>query len=151
MKGKKIKRALILIGLISSLAIGLYIVVSKLNQSIAFFYTPTEIHTLKINKKNIKIGGIVKPGTIKRWYDNSSLRMTFTLTDCNHDISVEYQGNLPPLFREKQGIVALGYLDQNNNFIANQLLTKHDERYVPKENAEGYSSDSICNTEQFRK
>lgn len=151
MKEKKLKRTLILIALASSLALGLFIVLSRLNQSITFFYTPTEIYTLKIKNNNIKVGGIVKPRTIKTRYNNQSLQITFILTDCIHEISVEYQGNLPPLFREKQGIVALGHLDQNNHFIANQLLTKHDERYTPKATTHSYTDESICDPAQFRK
>ena len=152
MKRSKLNRALIVAGLLSCVILGISIIISQLNQSLTFFYSPTEIHTIATKKENIKVGGIVKPGSIKKSYDGKELIINFSLTDCEYDIHVSYHGTLPPLFREKQGIVALGSLDKDKLFVAHKLLTKHDENYIPKElNNTISSEESICNPKHFKK
>ena len=101
----------------------------SLNENINLFLTPSDL----INKnytvnKNIRLGGIVKKGSIKK---GSGLYLSFITTDFSNEIEVKYNGILPDLFREGQGIVAHGkYLD-NGIFYAKEILTKHDEKYMP--------------------
>lgn len=109
-----------------SITIGIYLILYSLSKNIIYFYYPSEIVKIE-GTKLIKLGGLVKQGSIK--YINQS-STEFILTDNTEDIEVHYRGILPLLFREGQGIIALGQLE-NNVFMAKQLLTKHDEQYRP--------------------
>lgn len=103
------------------------------NQGLNVFYTPTEVSEGKVAaRQNFRIGGMVKEGSlVTRGLEGS--RITFVATDMNVDIPVEYTGVLPDLFREGQGVVADGYLDENGVFHAQQILAKHDENYMSAE------------------
>lgn len=110
---------------------GVYLTLYSLSDSIVFFYSPTELLSAKINvnkNKTLKVGGIIKSGSINRV---NVKEVSFVITDGKNDFSVYYTGVLPPLFREGQGIVAEGLIN-NNFFLAKELLTKHDESYKPK-------------------
>lgn len=97
------------------------------------FITPTEISEGKAEGvNNIRIGGMVKVGSLKR--DSiESTRIEFITTDFNADVPVSYDGMLPDLFREGQGVVAEGYIDENGVFQARTILAKHDENYMSAE------------------
>ena len=108
---------------------GLALILTNFRDNIVFFYSPTEITTLSNhNLSNIRIGGMVKDGSIKK--DGNFIK--FVVTDFKNEIIVKYQGALPNLFREGQGVVARGAF-QNNVFAAEEILAKHDEKYMPKE------------------
>ena len=99
------------------------------NKNIVFFFTPTEIATGKASGKQvIRLGGLVKKESVKP----EGKKTTFTVTDMQNDVQVEYSGLLPDLFREGQGVVAEGSFE-NNKFIARKVLAKHDENYMPPE------------------
>lgn len=109
----------------------IYLILFALKQNINLFYTPEEIFFVKdIPYKKVRIGGIVQEGSIKRIQD---LYIEFFITDYKHSICVKYRGILPDLFREHQGVVILGYLIDKKTFIAEQILAKHDEKYIPAE------------------
>ena len=98
--------------------------------NIVFFYTPSEVTKLNIDKnKIIRIGGIVKKNSIQKRLHGTSVR--FIITDNQKDIFVEYKGILPDLFREKQGAVVEGILINDNEIKAERVLAKHDENYMP--------------------
>jgi cytochrome c-type biogenesis protein CcmE len=100
-----------------------------------YFYTPTEIVNGEAPKvRAFRIGGLVLADSVKRNPDN--LKVSFVLTDTVNEIKVVYDGILPDLFREEQGIVANGKLQSDTLFIANQVLAKHDENYMPPEVAQ---------------
>lgn len=102
---------------------------SLLNKSIAFFVSPSELQSYKTSKTHeIRLGGLVKTNSIT----HNDTNVDFIITDCNTEITVHYTGSLPALFRDGQGVIATGYLD-DNVFQAKELLVKHDEKYVPKE------------------
>ena len=110
-----------------------------LNQNIDLFYTPSEIVDGKEGLKpqvgqRLRIGGMVVPGSVAR--DQESLAVTFDLTDTGPTVKVSYNGILPDLFREGQGIVATGTLIEPNLIKAEEVLAKHDEEYMPPELAE---------------
>ena len=109
-----------------SISIGAYLILYSLRENIVFFYYPSEITKLN-SARSVKIGGLVKQGSIIH-IDQAQTK--FILTDNKNDIEVYYQGILPLLFREGQGIIAYGRLE-NNVFVAKELLTKHDEKYKP--------------------
>ena len=126
------QRRLILIGSsLGVLAIAAALVLSALRDSIVFFNSPTDIVEKKpLAGTRMRIGGLVKPGTLQRGDD---LLIRFDVTDGNKDVSVRYQGIVPDLFREGQGVVAEGKLDGGGIFVADTVLAKHDEKYMPRE------------------
>jgi len=126
------QRRLILIGSsLGVLAIAAALVLSALRDSIVFFNSPTDIAEKHVAAgSRIRVGGLVKPGSLQRG-DNLNIR--FDVTDGNHDIAVRYQGIVPDLFREGQGVVAEGKLESDSLFVADTVLAKHDERYMPRE------------------
>jgi cytochrome c-type biogenesis protein CcmE len=126
------QRRLILIGSsLGVLAIAAALVLSALRDSIVFFNSPTDIaEKHPAAGTRMRVGGLVKPGSLQR---GESLQIRFDVTDGNKDIPVRYQGIVPDLFREGQGVVAEGKLDGGGIFIADTVLAKHDERYMPRE------------------
>jgi cytochrome c-type biogenesis protein CcmE len=112
-------------------AVGLVLV--AVNKGLNVFFTPTEIADGKVGaNQNIRIGGMVKTGSlVKEGLEGT--RIEFVATDTNVDIPVVYQGVLPDLFREGQGVVAEGFVDEHGVFQARQIMAKHDENYMSPE------------------
>jgi cytochrome c-type biogenesis protein CcmE len=132
MNAKQKTRSLIVAGAILASALVVAFVLIALNENIHLYYTPTEIVEQQApTNRPIRMGGIVVPGSIQR--TNDSLQVNFNLTDGANEITVSYDGILPDLFREGQGIVAMGHLDNDYKLSASQVLAKHDESYMPKE------------------
>jgi cytochrome c-type biogenesis protein CcmE len=126
------QRRLILIGSsLGVLAIAAALVLSALRDSIVFFNSPSDIAEKHLTAgTRIRVGGLVKPGTFQR---GDNLQIRFEVTDSKSDIAVRYQGIVPDLFREGQGVVVEGKLEPGGIFIADTVLAKHDERYMPRE------------------
>jgi cytochrome c-type biogenesis protein CcmE len=126
------QRRLILIGTsVGVLAIAVGLVLSAMRSAIVFFQSPTDVVERQLAPgTRIRIGGLVKAGSVER---GDNLRIRFAVTDGKHDIPVQYQGIVPDLFREGQGVVAEGKLEPSGTFAADTVLAKHDERYMPKE------------------
>ncbi len=126
------QRRLILIGAAASvLAIAVALVLSAMRESIVFFNSPTDVVEKQLPPgSRIRIGGLVKPGSLKR---GDNLLVNFEVTDGNKDVAVRYQGIVPDLFREGQGVVAEGKIEAGGTFLADTVLAKHDERYMPRE------------------
>ena len=102
-----------------------------LSDSIVFFYSPTEVAQKGVAPgARMRIGGMVKTGSVVKSADQN---VAFVLTDGAHDLQVSYQGLLPDLFREGQGVVAEGVLAAPGQIRADTILAKHDERYMPRE------------------
>jgi cytochrome c-type biogenesis protein CcmE len=126
------QRRLILIGSsLGVLAVAVALILSAMRQSIVFFNSPTDIAGQHVAPgTRVRVGGLVKDGSIKRGAD---LRISFAVTDGNSDIAVAYQGIVPDLFREGQGVVVEGKVGADGVFQADTVLAKHDERYMPRE------------------
>jgi cytochrome c-type biogenesis protein CcmE len=119
----------ILLGSAATVSLVLY----AFNQGLNVFYTPTEVAEGKVGaNQNFRIGGMVKEGSLVRQGLEGS-RIEFVTTDTNVDIPVVYSGMLPDLFREGQGVVADGFIDESGVFHAEQILAKHDENYMSAE------------------
>jgi cytochrome c-type biogenesis protein CcmE len=129
------QRRLVLIGSgLGVIAIAAVLVLSALKDSIVFFNSPTDVVEKHIAPgTRIRLGGLVKPGSLVR---GEQLTVRFEVTDGNRAIMVAYQGILPDLFREGQGVVAEGTIDTAGMFKADSVLAKHDENYMPKEVAD---------------
>jgi len=126
---------LILIGVSASVALA----ITAFNQNMQHFYSPTQILEGQAPQLDrvIRLGGMVSQGSVQRASD--SLLVKFDLTDFAHTIQVQYTGILPDLFREEQGIVAIGKMQKEGEktfFLAQEVLAKHDENYMPPEVAE---------------
>ena len=107
------------------------LVLSALRDTIVFFNSPTDIVEKHVTPgARIRIGGLVKTGSLKRGDD---LRVQFEVTDGAHDVAVRYQGIVPDLFREGQGVVAEGKIQPDGSIVADSVLAKHDENYMPRE------------------
>ncbi len=125
---------LILISL-ASVACAVALVLSALGENLNHFYPPQEILQGKAPEgRTIRVGGMVVKGSLKRV--PSSLQLTFIITDFKADVLVKYAGILPDLFREGQGVVVVGKLLPDHVVMAEQVLAKHDEKYMPPEAAE---------------
>jgi cytochrome c-type biogenesis protein CcmE len=129
------QRRLALLGAgLGVLGVAAALILSALKDSIVFFNSPTDIVDKHIAPgTRIRLGGLVSPGSLERG-DNLAIR--FQVTDGNKAVNVAYQGILPDLFREGQGVVAEGALDGAGVFKADNVLAKHDESYMPKEVAD---------------
>ena len=129
------QRRLVLIGSsLGVLALAAVLVLSALKDSIVFFNSPTDVAEKNVQPgSRIRLGGLVKEGSLQRG-DNLAVR--FEVTDGNRAIAVNYQGILPDLFREGQGVIAEGTLEPGGGFKADSVLAKHDEKYMPKEVAD---------------
>lgn len=110
------------------------LILTAMEDKIAFFVSPTEAATMDIDyRRHFRIGGLVVDGSVEHRNDGS---VAFKLTDTAHEVSVAYRGILPDLFREGQGIIAEGRLTDARLFEASEVLAKHDENYMPKEVAD---------------
>jgi cytochrome c-type biogenesis protein CcmE len=129
------QRRLVLIGAgLGVLAIAVALMLNAFRDSIVFFNSPSDVAEKHIAPgTRIRLGGLVKDGSIVRGND---LRVRFEVTDGKSELPVSYQGVLPDLFREGQGVVAEGTLDGGGTFNADTILAKHDETYMPKEVAD---------------
>jgi len=128
---RKQRRLILIGGSIGVLGVAVGLVLNALSGSIVFFNSPTDVLEKHIAAgTRIRIGGLVKPGSVER---GANLNIRFEVTDGKSDIPVRYQGIVPDLFREGQGVVAEGRLGPGNTVEADTVLAKHDERYMPKE------------------
>ncbi|MDG9924832.1 MULTISPECIES: cytochrome c maturation protein CcmE [unclassified Pseudomonas] len=126
------KRLYIVLAILVGVSAAVGLALSALQENINLFYTPTQIANGEAPKDTrIRAGGMVAEGSVKRSSD--SLQVEFVVTDFAKNVTIRYQGILPDLFREKQGIVALGKLNDEGVLIADEVLAKHDENYMPPE------------------
>ena len=131
---RKQRRLTLIGGALGVLAVSVGLVLFALQDSIVFFNSPTDLLQKHIGAgQRMRIGGLVKEGSVAR---GAGLAVSFELTDGASTIPVSYQGLLPDLFREGQGVVAEGALDGHGTFRADSVLAKHDETYMPKEVAD---------------
>jgi len=132
MLSKKVKsRIFFLATVLFIAAILIFVILKSLEENVVYFFSPTEIYNktnISLNKK-IRIGGLVKNNSIEK----KGTSVNFIITDLNKEIKVTYIGLLPNLFSEGKGVVAEGKLEDRKFFIAEKILAKHDENYMPPE------------------
>jgi len=134
MTRKQRRLGVVLIGL-ALLGASAALVLSAFEDSIVFFYSPTDLATKDVPRdKRLRIGGLVKEGSVKRAADG--VTVNFAVTDTVNTVQVVYRGVLPDLFREGQGVVAEGRFEGAAGFRVAEVLAKHDENYMPPEVAE---------------
>jgi cytochrome c-type biogenesis protein CcmE len=130
------QRRMILVGLILlGVAGAVAFALTAFRDNMLYFYTPSELSAGKAPKDRVfRLGGMVTEGSFKR--EPGSLTAQFVLTDYAHNVTVSYTGVLPDLFREGQGVVTRGRLDAQGQFVAEEVLAKHDENYMPPDVAD---------------
>jgi cytochrome c-type biogenesis protein CcmE len=129
---KKVKKRVSFLSLLLIfLVIGVFFILKSLTSNILYFKSPTDIQLSQdiISNKKIRVGGMVKKDSIK--INNKEIR--FVITDLKNELFVSYSGTVPNLFSEGKGVVAEGKLKDKNFFIADRILAKHDEKYMPPE------------------
>ena len=131
MYGRKVKLRFFFIFLaIVTLALSIFLILKSLEENVVYFKSPSEIKIdAEIDKKKMRVGGMVKKNSIKI----ESQDVKFVITDFKNEINVVYSGVVPNLFQEGKGVVAEGYLKDRNFFFATKILAKHDENYMPPE------------------
>lgn len=126
------KRLGLIVGGVAVLALGAWLVLSAFQQNLVFFFSPTDVIEGRAPQgRSFRIGGMVEVGSIKRQPDG--LTVAFVVTDTAKSIPVRYKGILPDLFKEGKGVVAQGKLGADGMFMAEEVLAKHDENYMPPE------------------
>ena len=135
----KTKRLSVIAAIAALIGIAVILVLGALRENIVFFYTPTDITTSSTRLgEAVRLGGLVKEGSV----NIDGLYSVFTVTDSTADITVLYDNALPSLFREGQGVVVEGSMN-NGKFIATNVLAKHDENYMPAEVAEKLKNTGV--------
>lgn len=133
MKPRQKRFALVAMGLVS-LGLAAWLVLSAFKDNLVFFFTPTQMLAGEAPKgKSFRMGGMVEVGSVKRQADG--MTVAFVITDNAQKVNVQYRGVLPDLFKEGKGVVAQGKLGNNQVFMADEVLAKHDENYMPPEAA----------------
>ena len=134
------QRLYALIAVLIGSLVATWLVVSALSENMNLFYSPTEIKDAKVDEVTlIRAGGMVKEDSIIK--DTRTLNVTFTVTDYQNDLEINYEGILPDLFAENAGVVVRGNLKKDGTFKAIEVLAKHDENYMPPEVAKLINKD----------
>lgn len=140
MKTRHKRLAIIVVGVVG-LTVAALFVLNAFRTNLVYFYSPTEVLEGKVPAgKTFRIGGMVEKGSVKKSADG--LKVDFLVTDMSKTVPIHYEGALPDLFREGQGVVAEGKLD-SGKFVASQVLAKHDENYMPPEAAKAIERGSF--------
>ncbi len=117
---------------VAGIAVIVALVMNAFRSNLVFFFTPSQVIARQAPvDRAFRIGGLVEKGSLKR--ENDGLTVHFVVTDTKHDMNVTYKGILPDLFKEGKGVVAQGRLNADGQFVADEVLAKHDENYMPPE------------------
>ncbi len=132
---KRSRRKVLVLALVFGVSIATVLGLTALEENMLFFFSPTQVNAGEApQERSFRVGGLVVPGSINRLPD--SLTVQFEVTDNAENMTVEYTGILPDLFREGEGIVAIGSFAAGGRFVADEVLAKHDENYMPPEVAD---------------
>jgi len=133
MKPRHKRLALVVAG-VAGLGLGAWLVLAAFQQNLVFFFTPTQVAAGEApHGRSFRIGGMVESGSLRR--EGDGIAVSFTVTDTARSVPVRYRGALPDLFKEGKGVVAQGRLGADGAFIADEVLAKHDENYMPPDAA----------------
>jgi len=126
------KKLILIVGGVAVLSVAGLLVLNAFRSNLVFFFSPSEVLEGKAPTQGVlRVGGLVEKGSLRK--TPNSLKVEFTVTDLKKSITVRYDGILPDLFREGQGVIAQGRLQPDKVFVADQVLAKHDEKYMPPE------------------
>jgi cytochrome c-type biogenesis protein CcmE len=126
------KRMVTVVAILAGVGVATAFALQAFQKNLLYYYSPSQIQAGEAPDARVfRVGGLVENGSLKR--EPGSLEVRFTLTDFAHQVGVSYTGVLPDLFREGQGVIARGKLRQDGTFVAEEVLAKHDENYMPPE------------------
>jgi len=129
------KRMITVVAILAGVGIATTFALQSFQKNLLYYYSPSQIQAGEApSARSFRVGGLVENGSLKR--EPGSLEVRFTLTDYAHQQSVSYTGVLPDLFREGQGVIARGKMGSDGMFVAEEVLAKHDENYMPPEVAD---------------
>jgi len=132
---KRSRRKVLILAVVFGVAIATVLGLTAFEENLLYFYSPTQVKAGEAPQTHsFRVGGLVVDGSVKRAPD--SLMVQFDVTDNQESMTIEYTGILPDLFREGQGIVAMGSFNAGGHFVADEVLAKHDENYMPPEVAD---------------
>lgn len=138
---RKQKRLSVIVAGLAFLAAAAGLTFYALGQKASYFYMPAELATASLQPgQRIRLGGLVENGTVVR---GNGATVAFSVTDTQKSVKVTYTGILPDLFREGQGVITEGAFGSDGVFVADSVLAKHDERYMPKEVADGLKAKGV--------
>ncbi len=124
------RRLLLVLGILAGVGIAGALALTAFRENVMFFFDPSQVAAGAVPAdQRFRLGGMVTKGSVHR--TPGSLEVRFVVTDFKHDVPVSYTGVLPDLFREGQGVVAHGRMDGKGTFVADEVLAKHDEKYMP--------------------
>lgn len=147
MRAKRKQRLIFVIVLLVGFSVAVALSLYAMRQNIMLFHTPSQVISGEVAENRLfRVGGIVVAGSVIKAEDG--LTTEFGLTDLNHSITVRHTGLLPDLFREGQGIVAQGSLNEGGIFVAQEVLAKHDENYMPPEVAASLNKQGVLRPNQ---
>lgn len=139
------KKLILIVGGVAILSVAGLLVLNAFRSNLVFFFSPTEVLEGKAPGQGVlRVGGLVEKGSLKKI--PNTLKVEFTVTDLKRSITVRYDGILPDLFREGQGVIAQGRLQPDKVFVADQVLAKHDEKYMPPEVAQALKNAAPAKT-----
>jgi cytochrome c-type biogenesis protein CcmE len=128
------KRLILIVAGVATLGIAAWLVLSAFQKNLVFFFTPTQIYAGEApHGRSFRMGGMVEEGSLQRQADG--VTVSFIVTDNVQKVRVNYRGSLPDLFKEGKGVVAQGKLGEDKLFVAEEVLAKHDENYMPPDAA----------------
>jgi len=126
------RRITLVVGILAGVSLAGVLALNAFRDNVMFFFDPSQVAAGEAPiEKRFRLGGMVRPGSVDR--RAGSLDMSFVVTDFKQDVKVVYSGVVPDLFRENQGVVAHGRLGRDGIFVADEILAKHDENYMPPE------------------
>lgn len=126
------RRMTLVFGILAGVGVAGALALSAFRSNVTFFFDPTQVAAGQVKSgEHFRLGGMVTQGSVKR--SPGSLEVRFVVTDFKHDVPVSYTGVLPDLFREGTGVVAHGHMGKDGTFVADEVLAKHDEKYMPPE------------------
>ena len=138
---RKQKRGTMVGSAVALVSLAALLVMFALRDNVVFFYTPSELAAKGVGPgRDVKLGGLVEKGSVKR---GEGTRVEFVVTDTKRSLPVVFEGVLPDLFREGQGVVTYGRLDASGRFVASTVLAKHDENYMPPEVAKALKEQGV--------
>ena len=135
MNPKRKRRLMFVLVIVAGVGVAVFMALSAFKENLLYFYSPSQVQAGEAPiQRAFRIGGLVMDGSVQR--ESDGLTVHFDVTDTAATVPILYKGILPDLFREGQGVVALGRLGGNGTFVADQVLAKHDENYMPPEVSE---------------
>ena len=140
---RRSRRKVLILGIVFGVALAAVLGLTAFEENLLYFYSPTQVKDGEAPENHsFRVGGLVVDGSVNRAPD--SLKIVFDITDNAETMSVEYTGILPDLFREGQGIVAMGSMQAGGQFVAQEVLAKHDENYMPPEVADALKASEAA-------